>query len=115
MPARARSDGFSRENCLGVVTQLAPDGHDQSAAKLERCAPVSIPLEGRKLMKRSTAMGSMAIVLLLATPAWATNYDESVNGDLSGDRLNPTHITLAPGANLITATAVSANQPPPTG
>jgi hypothetical protein len=43
-------------------------------------------------------------LLLSSAAARATTYDESVNGDLSGDRLNPTTIALTTGSNRITAT-----------
>lgn len=42
--------------------------------------------------------------LFLAAPVFAADYDESVSGDISDDRLNPTVIALGPGNNRITAT-----------
>jgi hypothetical protein len=38
------------------------------------------------------------------TACAAVVWDESIHGDLSGDRFNPTHITLAAGINSIIAT-----------
>jgi hypothetical protein len=46
---------------------------------------------------------------LAARTAWAVNYDEAVNGDLSGDRLNPTAIALTLGLNRVTATSQSGD------
>lgn len=66
-------------------------------------------------MKRFAATGAMTVMLLSATAAFATNYDEGMSGDLSSDRLNPTDITLTLGSNLITATSANANQAPPAG
>lgn len=51
------------------------------------------------------AVLSVTLGAFLSTPAWATDWNESVNGDLSGDRLNPTPITLTQGSNIITATS----------
>jgi hypothetical protein len=44
-----------------------------------------------------------------ASIASATDYNEAVSGDLSGDRLAPTTISLTPGSNTITATSVSGD------
>jgi hypothetical protein len=49
------------------------------------------------------------VLALLPSLAWATSYDESVNGDLSGDRAHPTSINLTTGSNLITATSMSGD------
>jgi hypothetical protein len=37
-----------------------------------------------------------------ASAAWATTWDESVNGDLSNNRMAPTTLTLTAGGNTIT-------------
>ena len=66
-------------------------------------------------MKRFAATGAMIVGLLSATTAFATNYDEAVDGDLSSNRLAPTPITLTVGSNTISATSRSSNSPPPTG
>jgi hypothetical protein len=58
---------------------------------------------------KCAAVLAAALGVFGSSAAWATNYDESVNGDLSGDRLNPTPITLTLGSNLITATSVSGD------
>jgi hypothetical protein len=42
--------------------------------------------------------------MMMATGAFAVNYDEAVDGDLSGDRLSPTLVSLSPGVNSLTAT-----------
>lgn len=60
-------------------------------------------------MKRVMLFVSVGLALLAARSAKATNYDESTNGDLSNDRLNPTHIVLTPGSNTITSTQVNSN------
>jgi hypothetical protein len=38
-----------------------------------------------------------------------TSYDEGTDGDLSGDRLNPTRLKLTPGSNVLTATSVAGD------
>ncbi|MBE7551886.1 MAG: hypothetical protein HS126_12525 [Anaerolineales bacterium] len=38
-----------------------------------------------------------------------TSYDEGTEGDLSGNRFNPTVIMLTPGSNLLTATSVTGD------
>ncbi len=60
----------------------------------------------------STAFGiSIAVFLGLIAPAAATViHDESVNGDLSNDRLNPTGYTLSAGTNTLIATSVSGDR-----
>ena len=62
-------------------------------------------------MRRSKLGAALSVVLgmFVSSTAWATNYDEAVSGDLSGDRLNPTIITLTEGSNLITATSASGD------
>lgn len=45
----------------------------------------------------------VASATLLALPAFSADYDESVSGDISDDRLNPTVIALGPGNNRIVA------------
>ena len=55
---------------------------------------------------------SLVIVLLTysaGTVLADTSYDEGINGDLAGDRLNPTRLTLTPGSNLLTATSVAGD------
>jgi hypothetical protein len=42
--------------------------------------------------------GGMALLGLLAAPAFASDHDESLNGEISGDRQNPTRILLSYGA-----------------
>lgn len=55
------------------------------------------------------AVLTLSVGTLISSAALATNYDEAVSGDLSGDRLNPTILTLTEGSNLITATSVSGD------
>ena len=56
------------------------------------------------MRKVITAM-TIAAGVLVAPAAWATDWDESVNGDLSGNRLNPTVLNLTTGNNTITASS----------
>jgi hypothetical protein len=35
--------------------------------------------------------------------AWAVSFDEAVDGDLSGNRLSPTHLTLTAGVHSVSA------------
>jgi hypothetical protein len=44
------------------------------------------------------AAGSIATLGLLAGPAFANDYSESLNGEISADRFNPTRILLSYGA-----------------
>lgn len=62
-------------------------------------------------MRQSKCAAILAAALGVSgsSAAWATNYDESVNGDLSGDRTMPTPIALTQGSNLITATSVAGD------
>ncbi len=55
----------------------------------------------------STAIlfGLVGLGVLASPSAHATSYDEAVNGDLSGDRANPTQIPVTIGSNTITATS----------
>ncbi|MEM7113363.1 MAG: hypothetical protein AAF614_13085 [Chloroflexota bacterium] len=49
----------------------------------------------------------LALVMLATNAVLAdSNYDEGVDGDLSGDRFNPTALTLSAGSNVLTATSV---------
>jgi hypothetical protein len=55
---------------------------------------------------RRTALTLCALLGLFSASALrAADYDEAVDGDLSGDGFNPTVIQLDPGSNLITATS----------
>ena len=56
-------------------------------------------------MNNVFAGAMIAAGMLVAPAAWATDWDESINGDLSGDRLNPTVLNLTTGNNTITATS----------
>jgi len=52
----------------------------------------------------------------LTAPALALDWDETVDGDLSGDFANPTDIgMLSLGGNSVTGTSGFANFPPPVG
>jgi hypothetical protein len=46
------------------------------------------------------------VTLSLISPqcSWAVVYNESIDGDLSGNRLSPTHLTLPAGVHPVTAT-----------
>ena len=56
---------------------------------------------------RCTALFST--LLLLGTPAIAGDIDEGVDGDLSGDRLNPTVLNLTVGSNTVLASQQGAD------
>ena len=52
----------------------------------------------------------IVLILILATTVYAgSDYDESEDGDLSNDRLNPTVISLSQGSNTVTATSVAGD------
>lgn len=61
----------------------------------------------RKLL--STILALALCVTLVGTAIADSNYDETNDGDLSGDRLNPTVITLTPGNNTVTATSIAGD------
>lgn len=52
----------------------------------------------------------LSVLAACASASAQILWDESVNGDLSGDRLNPTNLALAPGINGILATSVSGDR-----
>jgi len=54
-------------------------------------------------MRKGMTVVAIAAGVLVAPAAWAMDWDESINGDLSGDRLNPTARNLTTGNNTITA------------
>lgn len=56
-----------------------------------------------------TRAALLAIAAIAPTAAASVIYDEAVNGDLSGDRFNPTIITLGLGQNTITMDVVDSN------
>ncbi len=56
-----------------------------------------------------TRAALLAIAAIAPTAAANVIYDEAVNGDLSGDRFNPTIITLGLGQNTITMDVVDSN------
>jgi hypothetical protein len=45
--------------------------------------------------------------LTLGSPAFAFSYDETIQGDLSGDRLAPTALSITLGANVLAMTSGS--------
>lgn len=51
---------------------------------------------------------SLLALLLLGAPVLAGDLDESVDGDLSGDRLNPTVLNLTVGSNTVVASQQGA-------
>src|SRR5262245_10589004 len=52
---------------------------------------------------------ALTAALLTAPLAHANSWDESTNGDLSGDRLSPSALTLTPGSNTVTGTVISGD------
>jgi len=64
--------------------------------------------EKGKNMTAMTRLLCTSVILFLATGtvARATNYNEGINGDLSGNRLIPTDLVLTPGTNSVIATSV---------
>ncbi len=60
----------------------------------------------RITMNRAAMTGLIATTALLGlspADAWASDYDEAVNGDLSGDRLAPTVLSVGVGSNRVSA------------
>ncbi|MCI0674568.1 MAG: hypothetical protein L0Y42_02195 [Phycisphaerales bacterium] len=54
---------------------------------------------------------SVALIGFLTLPAAGiVTWDEAINGDLSGDRFNPTQLTLTLGVNSIIATSVGTDR-----
>ncbi len=69
--------------------------------------PSRIQPSGDNLMRRSTTIISLATIAVLAASQGvnaAMLWDESVSGDLSGDGLAPTLLTLGAGSNQIVGT-----------
>jgi hypothetical protein len=60
-------------------------------------------------MVRATLTLLVLIGLSCGSFARADNYNESIDGDLSNNRLAPTVIALDPGANTVTATSVAGD------
>jgi hypothetical protein len=58
-------------------------------------------------MRRTSTL--LALLPLAACAGAQVVWDESVNGDLSGDRFNPTNVALLPGVNGVIATSVSGD------
>jgi hypothetical protein len=58
---------------------------------------------------RPTSLLSIFSILLFSSVANAGSYDETVSGDLSGNRAAPTVVHLDPGANPLSATSVSGD------
>ncbi len=55
-------------------------------------------------------MATLGLVLVLGTVASAaTVWDENVDGDLSGDPLNPSAAVLAAGSNTVLASMAAPN------
>jgi hypothetical protein len=61
-------------------------------------------------MLRATFTLFMLISFSYGSVAYADNYDEGVDGDLSGNQLAPTSISLDPGSNTVTATSISGDR-----
>jgi len=59
----------------------------------------------------TSRIATLTLAFALAVPALglAANYDEGVSGDLSGDRLNPTSISLGSFTNFISGTTVQGD------
>src|SRR5262245_4677995 len=60
-------------------------------------------------MLRTTLTLFTLISLSYGSIANADNYNEGVDGDLSGNQAAPTSISLDPGSNMVTATSVSGD------
>jgi len=53
---------------------------------------------------------ALAAAALLVSPlAGATNYDEATDGDISGDRLAPTSLTLTAGENVVKGSVIQGD------
>jgi hypothetical protein len=61
-------------------------------------------------MRRTSLTLLVLIGCFHASVVLGANHDESVDGDLSGDRLAPTSIDLDLGSNVITATSVAGDR-----
>lgn len=62
----------------------------------------------RSTVARHVAAAACALALVPAVQA-ATVYDESTSGDLSGNGLSPTFVSLAAGSNVVTGTTGRQN------
>lgn len=52
---------------------------------------------------------ALAAALLVAPLAGASSWDETTNGDLSGNRLTPSSLSLTPGDNTVTGTVIQGD------
>lgn len=58
--------------------------------------------------RKITASALWMLALMTASPASAVvKHDESIDGDISGNRLSPTQVSLAAGVNSVLATTAS--------
>ncbi|MEM7230071.1 MAG: hypothetical protein AAF432_14785 [Planctomycetota bacterium] len=55
---------------------------------------------------RTTLIAAVTALALCSMTTHATDYDESTDGDLSGDRFNPTSLVFTEGVNTITNTSI---------
>jgi hypothetical protein len=60
---------------------------------------------GRDLMRQLARVAAVISIAAWAGTAAAFSYNETVNGDLSNNRLAPTHLTASLGSNTLTATS----------
>ena len=51
----------------------------------------------------------LAAVLLVAPLAGASSYNEATDGDISGNRLSPTSLSLTPGDNIVSGTVIQGD------
>jgi hypothetical protein len=59
---------------------------------------------------RALGLSVGVVGTLAAQSAAAVLHNESVNGDITGDRFNPLAFVLSPGSNTITATSVAGDR-----
>ena len=52
---------------------------------------------------------ALAAALLVSPLAHASSWDETTNGDLSGNRLTPSSLSLTPGDNTVTGTVIQGD------
>lgn len=63
------------------------------------------------LIRKAKLGGLLAGSLVMAVTSFANNWNESVQGDLSDDRLAPTLFALDPGFNTLSGTVIGGGAP----
>src|SRR5438067_954562 len=67
-------------------------------------------MHSASVTKKNLFSSAFFALLVAASPAKATIYDEALSGDLSNDKTAPTSLTLTPGLNSVSGTVAGFPQ-----